>query len=127
MVRMRRMHTTASAVDNFYLVYKNTTYYGDSDFYGISDHQLIAKLTSNGGAERRDFWIGAAFPTAVGFASVGCVFVIVAIDGSPLFFNDNDFVVGLQIVTVVLAGSILLLGKLATIFGRRMRSLHGKQ
>ena len=40
--RLRMVYNT---IDNFYLVYKNTTFYGDSDFYGVSDHQLIAKLT----------------------------------------------------------------------------------
>ncbi len=81
----------------------------------------------HGGPERRDFWVGVAFPAAAGFAAVTCVFVIAAIDEGGRFLFDDDLALGLQIVTGLLAVSALLLGKLAAIFGRRMRSLQDEQ
>ncbi len=84
---------------------------------------VVTIVLMNSGPEKRDFWIGAAFPTAVGFAAVVCVFVIAATDDGPWFLNDDDFTVGLQVVAVLLAGSGLLIGTLAALLGRRLRSL----
>lgn len=81
----------------------------------------------SGSEKRRDFWIGAVFPTVAGFAAVTCVFVIVVIDDGPWFFRDNDLAIGFQIVTVLLGGAILAFGKLATVLGRRLRNLQDSQ
>jgi hypothetical protein len=53
--------------------------------------------------------------------------VILALDDGPRLMHDEDLALGLQIITVMLGGFMLLLGRFAAILGRRMRSWQDKQ